>query len=110
MPARTVYQHRRDDPAFAAKWLVALREGYDNLEIELLGYLRAPGLKRKMDVASALRLLAAHRETVARERALAEEENEQAVLESIDAFIEEIRQRRAANAAILIETAGDDAQ
>jgi hypothetical protein len=110
VPASTVYRERRTDAEFARKWLVALREGYDNLEMELLGYLRDPQPRRKMDVASALRLLAAHRETVARERAVADEEDEQAVLESIDAFIEEIRQRRAANAAILIETASDGAQ
>lgn len=103
VPTRTVYKRRRDDPDFAAKWLRALHEGYDNLEMELLGYLRDPRPGRKMDVASALRLLAAHRETVARERRLNEDDDEQAVLESIDAFIEDMRQRRAANTAILIE-------
>ena len=54
-----------------------------------------------MDVAGALRLLAAHRETVERRRALSEEEDEQAVLDSIDRFIDEMRERRAANTAIL---------
>lgn len=101
-PSRA-YKLRREDPDFAAKWLRALREGYDNLEMELLGYLRDPRPGRKMDVTSALRLLAAHRETVARERRLSEDDDEQAVLDSIDTFIEEMRQRRAANTAILIE-------
>jgi hypothetical protein len=110
-PLRTVYKLRRDDPEFAAKWLAALHEGYDHLEMDLLGYLRDPAPRRKMDVAGALRLLAAHRETVERRRALNEEEDEQAVLESIDRFIDEMRVRRDANNAILIETgAGDGAE
>lgn len=106
---RTVYRLRRDDGEFAARWLAALHEGYDNLEMELLGYLRDAQPKRKMDVAAALRLLAAHRDTVERRRALVEEESEQETLDSIDRFIEEMRQRRAANEAILAETAPDKA-
>ena len=79
--------------------------------MELLGYLRAPQPGRKMDVAAALRLLGAHRETVERRRALAEDEDEQAVLDSIDAFLEDMRQRRLANEAILIEAeSGDGAE
>jgi hypothetical protein len=108
VPATTVYKLRRQDPAFAAKWLAALHEGYDHLEMELLGYLRDPAPRRKMDVAAALRLLAAHRETVERRRAVDDEEDEQAVLESIDRFIDEMRVRRDANNAILIETGGGD--
>ena len=70
VPLQTVYKTRRRDPAFAAQWRAALHEGYDNLEMELLGYLRDPQPARKFDVASALRLLAAHRETVMRELSL----------------------------------------
>jgi hypothetical protein len=65
-----------------------------------------------MDVPSALRLLAAHRATVERERALREDDDEQAVLDSIDSFLEDMRQRRLANTAILAGTgkaANDDA-
>ena len=102
------YRIRRTNPDFAAQWRASLLEGYEHLEMEVLGYLRNPEPGRKMDVASALRLLAAHRETVARERAFNEDEDEQAVLESIDAFIEDMRQRRAANAAILIAPDEDD--
>lgn len=108
VPLRTVYKARREDGAFAARWQAALREGYDNLEMEVLGYLRDPQPARKMDVAAALRLLVAHRDAVARERALREDDDEDAVLESIDRFIEEIRQRRFANEAILREEAPDD--
>lgn len=105
---QNAYHLRRTDPKFAAKWLAALHEGYDNLEMELLGYLRDPSPRRKMDVAGALRLLAAHRATVERRRALEEEEDEQAVRESLDAFLEGLRQRRLANQAILIEADSAD--
>jgi hypothetical protein len=105
---RAVYKLRREDPDFAAKWLAALNEGYDNLEMEVVGYLRDPQPSRKMDVTAALRLLAAHRETVERRRALAEEEDEQAVLDSIDAFLEGMRQRRIANEALLREPKNDN--
>jgi hypothetical protein len=104
----TVYKLRREDRDFAEKWQAALHEGYDNLEIELLGYLRNPRPGRKMDVAAALRLLAAHRETVERRRALTAEEDELVSLESLDQFIEDMRQRRAANTAILIEAQAED--
>jgi hypothetical protein len=110
VPLRTVYKTRRDDAGFAAKWRAALHEGYDNLEMELLGHLRAPNPARKMDVASSLRLLIAHRETVARERALREDDDEQAVLDSIDAFIEDMRQRRLANSTILLESEAADGE
>ena len=102
------YKARREDAKFAAQWRDALYEGYDNLEMEVLGYLRDPAPARKMDVAVAMRLLVAHRETVARERALREDDDEQAVLESIDAFIDEMRERRAANSSILAEASGGD--
>lgn len=108
VPLSTVYKLRRRDAAFAARWREALHEGYDNLEMELLGHLRDPRPTRKMDAAAALRLLVAHRETVARERALREDDDEQAVLDSIDRFIEDMRQRRLANDAILAETEADD--
>jgi hypothetical protein len=108
VPPRTAYKMRRSDPEFAAKWLAALAEGYDHLEMEVLGYLRDPEPKRKMDVAAALRILAAHRETVERRRALTEEEDEQATVEALDAFFEGLKQRRLANERLLAEADGDD--
>jgi hypothetical protein len=107
VPLRTVYKVRRTDTAFAANWLVALHEGYDMLEMELLGYLRDPQPERKMDVAAATRLLAAHRATVERLRLLREEDDAQGLLESIDRFIDDMRERRAANTAILIEAGAE---
>lgn len=111
VPTRTVYKLRREDADFATRWLAALHEGYDNLEMELVGYLRDPAPARKMDVTAALRLLAAHRETVERHRALAAEEDEQQVLDSIDAFLEGMRQRRIAHEQLTREAAdADDAE
>jgi len=101
IPVRTVYKLRRTDPDFASKWLAALHEGYDNLEMEVVGYLRDPAPTRKMDVTAALRLLSAHRETVERQRALTAEEDEQATVEALDAFFEGLRQRRLANERLL---------
>ena len=66
---REVYNLRRKDEGFAAEWHAALFEGYANLEMEVLCYLRDPAPERKMDVAAALRLLAAHKDTIAAERA-----------------------------------------
>ena len=107
-PSRA-YKARREEARFAAAWGAALLEGYDHLEMEVLGYLRDPEPRRKMDVGAALRLLAAHRETVERRRALTAEEDEQATVESLNAFFEGLRQRRLANERLLGEASdGDD--
>ena len=106
-PARA-YKLRRESADFAAQWRAALQEGYDHLEIEVLGFLRNPDPARKVDVTAAIRLLAAHREAVARERALADNRDERAVLDSIDAMIDEMRERAAANAALMAEDIAHD--
>lgn len=98
-----VYRTRRTEPDFAAKWQAALFEGYEHLELEVLCHLRSPDPERKLDVTAALRLLAAHRDTVLRLKALAGDDDEETVRDSIDAFLEGMRQRRLANQAILIE-------
>ena len=90
------YKARREHPEFAAQWRAALHEGYEHLEMEVLAYLRGNAPERKLDVANAIRLLAAHRDTVARMRALEDESDEQEVLDSIDAMIDEMRQRSIA--------------
>lgn len=106
-----VYKRKRTDPRFAADWLAALHEGYDQLEMELLCYLRDPSPRARMDVANAIRLLTAHRQMIERRRALSEEEleDEKAMLESLDRYLAEMRERRRANAAILIEAEPADA-
>lgn len=100
VPSRA-YRTRHEDPDFAAQWRSALAQGYENLEMELLGHLRSPDAERKIDIANAIRLLSLHCETAARERAAADNRNEQEVLDSIDAMIDEMRERAQANAALL---------
>ena len=105
------YKTRREDAKFAAAWRAALFEGYQHLEMEVLGYLRAAEPDRKFDVANALRLLAAHQATIAKERAKPDdEEDEQAIFDSIDAMIDEMRERSLANDAALAVPGADDAQ
>lgn len=105
------YKYRKNEPEFARRWLIALCEGYDNLEMELLCRLRA-GERRdpdgvEHDNAGAIRLLAQHRANAERGRALREADDEQVTLDSIDALFRGMRERDAANAAILAED--DDA-
>lgn len=92
-----LYRWRRSDPGFAAQWRAALAEGYEHLEMEVLAYLRGTDPERKLDVPNAIRLLAAHRKTVAEIRAFQEPEDEQAVLASIDDLIDRMRREAAAN-------------
>ena len=54
IPSRA-YRTRKHDPLFAAAWDAALIEGYKNLEMDVLAYLRNPSPEHKMDVASASR-------------------------------------------------------
>ena len=94
-----VYKTRRHDADFARQWYAALAEGYDNLEMELLGRLRdgrledvdEDGTKRKFDIGTAFRCLAAHRETVAKERGRQTLEDEVATMKSINAKIDDLR-------------------
>ena len=99
------YKTRRLDADFREQWNAALMEGYEHLEMETLHRLRAGMGKddNKFDIANALRLLTLHRETVARHRALREEEDEESVLESLNAKIDLMRQRDAEMKQILLE-------
>ena len=102
------YEARRTRPEFNRAWQQALCEGYDHLEMELLARLRggevkpAAGAKRGVrafDNANAFRLLAAHRETAARYRAIRSNQDGEAIVQSINAKLEAMRQRRLAAAA-----------
>lgn len=98
-PSRA-YRTRKQDAGFARAWDAALAEGYRDLEMDLLAYLRNPSPDHKMDVASAVRLLTLHRQAAAQSRAAAEEDDdEQEVLDSIEAMIAEMRQHSAAGTA-----------
>lgn len=100
--ASTAYHRRRHDHEFNRKWQIALCEGYDNLEMELLYRLRTGELKppagskragRTFDNATAFRLLAAHRESAARERAQRDHVSAEEIRASIDRKVEELRKR-----------------
>ncbi len=88
-----VYRLKRDDPEFARNWDEALLQGYEALELETLDRLRH-GTKAdgpKYDIANALRLLAMHRESVTKHRALKAANNEEAMIRSINAKISTLR-------------------
>ncbi|MCB2060401.1 MAG: hypothetical protein R3E09_01010 [Novosphingobium sp.] len=98
----TAYDTRRSNPEFNRKWHDALCEGYDHLEMELLHRLRTGEVKpssrakrgvRSFDNATAFRLLAVHRETVARQRAVQDNESEEEILASIDRKLANMRER-----------------
>lgn len=91
VPITTVYALKQRDPAFAVKWRKALFEGYEQLEVEVLACLRGNLPDRKIDIAHAIRQLAAHRKTVAEMRCVEEVEDEEAVIASIDALIDRMR-------------------
>ena len=91
VPLATAYRRRRADAGFAEQWRAALLEGYENLEMELLGFLRDPDPQRKMDVAGALRLLAAHRETMRGERARRHQVSVSEVRASIERKVQAMR-------------------
>lgn len=103
-PSRA-YKVRRQEPGFARAWHAALVEGYENLELEMLHRLRfgePRDADTKFDNAAALRLLGLHRETVARERAMREDEDVETVRASIAAKLERLRAQVAG-------TCGEDA-
>lgn len=93
----TVYQKRRQEPAFARKWLAALYEGYLHLEMEVVRRLREGEMqgkdKDKYDFANAIRLLSVHRENAARAQAEQRNVDAKAVRASIDRKIDDIRQQ-----------------
>lgn len=93
-----VYKLRREDEAFARAWFDALAEGYDNLEMELLQHLRSKGdeaeaaaPKIRFDPAIAFRCLAAHRDSVAREKGRRTLAGEVATIAAINAKIDKLR-------------------
>ncbi len=92
----TAYAARRTDRTFKQAWRIALCEGYDQLEMELLQRLRSgqrPTAKTKYDNATALRILLAHRAEVSEERALQEHEDESAILVSLTQKLNLMRER-----------------
>lgn len=88
---------RREEPEFARQWLAALAEGYVHLEMEILRRFREGDFKaadaERYDVANAVRLLAAHRDSAASVQARTRDVSSAEVRASIDRKIEEIRRR-----------------
>lgn len=110
------YKARRLEADFAKQWRAALLEGYEHLELEVLHRLRfgeAKDEERKFDNATAMRLLAHHREAVARERAQRENEDVAEIRASIDAKLVRLRAkliaRKAQDAAAATGEDGTDA-
>ena len=93
--SREVYKFRRENTEFAALWQAALFEGYAHLEMEVLGYLRDPKPEQKMDVANALRLLAAHKDSIAQETAVRKNVSVAEIRASIERKVEALRERVA---------------
>ncbi len=107
-----VYKTKREDRSFADAWLVALCEGYDHLEMDLLCRLRSGEARDaaiKYDNATALRLLLAHRETRAKYQALQENVSAEEVRASIDAKLARLREQVLAHEAEAASQAGPDA-
>jgi hypothetical protein len=104
------YSARREELDFAIAWRRALLEGYENLELETLYFLRTgkpPFADTKFDVLNAIRLIKGQADIAARERAAREEDDEQGVLDSIDRMLDGMRERAAANAVLLEEDADE---
>lgn len=100
----TAYEARRARPEFNRAWQQALCEGYDHLEMELLHRLRTGEIKpaagakkgvRNFDNGIAFRLLLAHKDSVMRQRAVRDNLDSEAIIRSINAKFEKIRERRA---------------
>jgi len=99
------YEARRQNAEFNRQWQQALCEGYDHLEMDLLRRLRGGELKpasgakrgvRSYDNATAFRLLLAHKEAAAKQRAIRNSEDSETIILSINAKLEAMRQRRLA--------------
>ena len=112
----TAYETRRQNPEFNREWQRALCEGYDHLEMELLHRLRTGEVKpagtakrgkRAFDNATAFRLLAAHRESAARQRAIRSSEDAEVIVLSINAKLESMRQRMLPPPVIVDASAND---
>ena len=89
-----VYKTKRENREFAQAWLVALCEGYDQLEVELLARLREGEPRdaaRRYDNATALRLLLAHRDSRARYMAQQDHVSAEAVRASIEEKLARLR-------------------
>lgn len=105
-----VYKRRREDRDFARRWQVALAEGYDNLEMEVLAKMREGADASKGHIAAALRCIAAHREAVAREKGRRTLEDEVITIQSINAKIDRLRLNTEAGKAAIAKAREENAR
>lgn len=98
----TAYEARRKNAEFNRAWQEALYEGYQHLEMETLQRLRDGEVKPKRDAkrgnrtydnGNAIRLLLAHRQSAARQEAIRDNRDADAILASIDAKLDRMRER-----------------
>ena len=118
VPSATVYDLRRRSRDFARQWQAALCEGYDNLEMELLGRLRdgeikrAAGAKvgvRTFDNATAYRLLMVHKAAREKERGARANVSAAEVRASIERKVAALRAQVEARAEAAAEACDRDA-
>ncbi len=88
-----VYALRSRDMTFYDRWMGALAQGYDNLEMEVLHHLRTGETKDgpKFNPLAAMRMLQQHREAVAAQKARRTNVDVAAIRASIDRKIAEMR-------------------
>lgn len=88
-----VYALRRKDMTFYDRWLEALAQGYDNLEMEVLHQLRMGEAKDgpKFYPLVAMRMLQTHREAVTMQKARKSNVDAASIRASIDRKIAEMR-------------------
>ncbi|GAB5348926.1 hypothetical protein [Alteriqipengyuania sp. 357] len=108
--AARAYKTRREHADFAADWRAALFEGYEHLEMEVLACLRGQDPQRKIDIANAIRLLAAHRAAVVEERARRGGRDEAEIFAALDRKLAKIRSRRIAPSGKVIDATQKPAQ
>jgi len=101
-----VYRTKREDAGFAEAWLVALCEGYDHLEMELLLRLRTGESRdmpaNKYDNATALRLLLAHKDTRIRFQARQDNVTAEEIRAMLDAKLARLRETVIASRQALL--------
>ncbi len=109
VPKGKAYRTRINEPEFARRWMDALYEGYEHLEMEVLRRLRAGDFQTengdKYDFGAVIRLLTMHRENAVRAQAAKRNVSAAEIRSSIDRKVEEIRLRVMREAK---ENTGDD--
>ncbi|MFT4027412.1 MAG: hypothetical protein QM676_11510 [Novosphingobium sp.] len=107
----TIYDLKRRDHGFSMRWMEALAEGYDNLEMELLNRLRNGDTgEARYNYAVSMRALQAHRDAVNAERGRRASVDSAEVRASIHRKLAELRDRVRArrNGGDGNERTGDD--